>query len=359
MKSQTDEEISLNVDDLSEFRTRQQTNLNHYKKATRLLNIAIKEIKNRIEKYKAKIANKEPLPSESELYLGFDWYIDQDEIWRFFIDKTTINFSSSPSDNPLEILKDDFNKMRETLKRCNEEKKAIKEELNYLDLILSDFNSGNFTVELDKVVKIDLHALSLIKEKYQKKFFNDFSSWKAQKLVETDIPNQINKQLDKIFQDDVFLFQEYETYDEDVLENKRAGLFDKINSEIRNYTLKELGDISVEKAIELIQIQLSVLLKFYNKYSQVDNNNNKSNEKSTGSEIEHRIVNEIEKKDKIKIKKWTGTKTEFARLVNEVYEKEPREYRNLKIASYELFNQYEFEDEKWTENKCYTLVRKT
>ena len=57
-------------------------------------------------------------------------------------------------------------------------------------------------------------------------------------------------------------------------------------------------------------------------------------------------------------KSWNGTKTEFARFVQEIYEKNRGNYKSLKKASEVIFNEYIFEDKKWTKEKCYDLVRK-
>lgn len=55
--------------------------------------------------------------------------------------------------------------------------------------------------------------------------------------------------------------------------------------------------------------------------------------------------------------KWTGTKTEFARFVNEEYQKNQKKYNSLRDAARKLFDKYEFEDQNWTPEKCYDLVR--
>lgn len=64
----------------------------------------------------------------------------------------------------------------------------------------------------------------------------------------------------------------------------------------------------------------------------------------------------VDQKDK---KKWTMTKSEFARFIQETYEKNKKEYKSLRDANNKLFEEYEFEDKKWTKEKCYDLVRQT
>lgn len=67
--------------------------------------------------------------------------------------------------------------------------------------------------------------------------------------------------------------------------------------------------------------------------------------------------------DKIKVqrqkKKWNKNKSEFARFVNETYDKERNKYKSLRDANNKLFEEYEFEDKNWTKEKCYDLVRQT
>lgn len=66
------------------------------------------------------------------------------------------------------------------------------------------------------------------------------------------------------------------------------------------------------------------------------------------------------KKGEIKYKvKWTKNKSEFARFVNEEYEKNSENYKSLRDAANKLFDEYEFEDNYWTKEKCYDLVRQT
>ncbi len=58
-------------------------------------------------------------------------------------------------------------------------------------------------------------------------------------------------------------------------------------------------------------------------------------------------------------KKWKKNKSEFARFVNEEYERNNEDYKSLRDASNKLFDEYEFEDKNWTKEKCYDLVRQT
>jgi len=201
------------------------------------------------------------------------------------------------NDKVLENLRKNCKKLIETFKRCENEKTVIKEEISYLDSRLHDIKSENGVTNTKKELKIDFNNQKLIKKKNQIKFFNDFSFWEAQKLVKIDIPYQINTQLDKVFQDDVFLFQEYQTYDRDILDDKRKELFDKVKTNIRDYTLKEFGDITIEKVKELIDLQLLVLLKSYKKYLEVAENSNKSLKKlakeTCESLINKKIINNI------------------------------------------------------------------
>lgn len=363
MKSQNDEEILSNVNELSEFRSRQKANQKYYKKATHQLNSSIKDINNRIEEYKNKIAKKEPVPTQLELHLGYDWYIDQDEIWRFFIGKTSNDFSNRSADEALETLVDDSNKISETLRKCNEQKYGIKEEIKYLDFLLKDINSENVNANSPKEVKIDLNKLKSIKKKYRIKFFYDFSSWKVQKLVETDIPHQINKQLDNIFKDDVFLFQEYQTYDRDILDQKRFELFDKIKTNIIDYTLKEWGKISLQKVKELIQIQLSVLLISYNYHPPIEGQLKEfplKRLKRQVKEADRILITENVKTNTLtetKQHKWNGSKSDFARFVRTTYDENSNNFSSRADAVRKLYAEYEF-DFKWSEKQCEDLLKK-
>lgn len=55
---------------------------------------------------------------------------------------------------------------------------------------------------------------------------------------------------------------------------------------------------------------------------------------------------------------WNGTKSEFARMILEEYQKNTSKYRSMKQASEIIFAQYDFDDKKFTKEKCYDLVRK-
>lgn len=263
MFNQSDVEIQTNLDTLTQFRSRQTDNLKHYKKATRKLNQVIKEVTSRLQDYQSLVTRKERLPRPMVLHHGFSWYIDQDEIWRFFIKKTRSDFPGKKDRYIIKLLKNNSNQLNDALKRCNREKDAIKHEVKFLNTLISGLKSEDTKVESEKFVQVDASNLKMIKKDYLDKFLGDFYNWKAKKLIEIDIPNTINAQLDKIFRDDVFLFQEFQTYDEDSLESERQGLFQKIDKNINDYILKEFGAISKEKIDELIQIQLSTLLKSY------------------------------------------------------------------------------------------------
>jgi hypothetical protein len=54
---------------------------------------------------------------------------------------------------------------------------------------------------------------------------------------------------------------------------------------------------------------------------------------------------------------WTGTKSEFARFVNEEYMGHRGGYKSLRNAAESLFDEYSFPF-KWTKEKCYGLVRR-
>lgn len=55
---------------------------------------------------------------------------------------------------------------------------------------------------------------------------------------------------------------------------------------------------------------------------------------------------------------WDGTKSEFARMIVEEYQKNTSKYRSMKQANDMIFAQYSFDDKKFTKEKCYDLVRK-
>ena len=83
-----------------------------------------------------------------------------------------------------------------------------------------------------------------------------------------------------------------------------------------------------------------------------------------GNEIDKEIRKDIEYKNYIEQinsttkTKWLKTKSEFANFVNEEYIENLNEYSSLQKATHILFNKHEFEDKKWTKEKCYDLVRK-
>jgi hypothetical protein len=58
------------------------------------------------------------------------------------------------------------------------------------------------------------------------------------------------------------------------------------------------------------------------------------------------------------LKAWKGTKSEFAKMVNDTYDQNPAAYKSRYDAADKLFHQYKFEDESWTVDKCYDLMKK-
>lgn len=58
------------------------------------------------------------------------------------------------------------------------------------------------------------------------------------------------------------------------------------------------------------------------------------------------------------IKDWAGTKSEFCIFVQTEYENHKNQYKSLRNATFRLFEQYRFEDKKWTAFDCYELVKK-
>lgn len=66
----------------------------------------------------------------------------------------------------------------------------------------------------------------------------------------------------------------------------------------------------------------------------------------------NRISNKVDRMN------WDGTKSEFARMIVNEYQKNTTKYRSLKKACEVLFEKYSFDDKKFTANKCYDLVRK-
>lgn len=71
------------------------------------------------------------------------------------------------------------------------------------------------------------------------------------------------------------------------------------------------------------------------------------------------LIHKYTDKITVKKKKWNKNKSEFARLINEVYDKNKNNYKSLRDANNKLFDEYEFEDKNWTKEKCYELVKKT
>ena len=103
---------------------------------------------------------------------------------------------------------------------------------------------------------------------------------------------------------------------------------------------------SVKKFLEQIEKELKEYKdKIVQNYLISDSRLEKSNDDNT-----------VGKKPK---KRWSRNKSEFARFVQETYEKNKNDYKSLRDAAYKLFGDYEFEDKKWTKEKCYDLARQT
>jgi len=325
MSDQSDIEIQTDLDTLTLFRSHQEKNFNQYKKAVHKLILVIKEVLGRITEYEKLISSKGKIHRPVELYLGFSWYIDRDDIWRFFIGKTSSEFENKTDAEILKLLENNHKELEETFKKCTKEKIAIREELKFLNPRLDGYLPLKEIQDDDKVVKIDYKDLMVVKKKYRNKFFNDFSAWETNKIIKIDIPDKINKHLDKIFHDDIFLFQEFQTYDQDSLESERQGLFQKIDKNINDYILKQNGAVNFDKIDELIQIQLSVLLK---SYSSIANPNNTLNNNNIIEKIGYGNLIEIQKdflhkhQASLGLKKGTTITLKQRKQIEEILKKE-------------------------------------
>jgi hypothetical protein len=59
-----------------------------------------------------------------------------------------------------------------------------------------------------------------------------------------------------------------------------------------------------------------------------------------------------------KKKKWSLTKSEFARFVLDEYFINPKKFKSKRDACAKLFDKYEFSDMNWTKEQCYGLLQK-
>lgn len=101
------------------------------------------------------------------------------------------------------------------------------------------------------------------------------------------------------------------------------------------------------------------LESFEKKY--IDTHSKKYTELSELSNEKPLIKNEIKKIEikETKKEKWLGTKSEFARKVEEEYKLDKgKNYKSLKNACEKIFPKYEFDDKKFTAQRCYDLARK-
>jgi len=327
-----DIEILTNIFELSEYKTCQINSLESYKKATRNINRIIKGIKSRLGAYKSKMINNGKISWELELYQGKSCYVNQDEVRSFFIETIKGDLSKMSDDDVLKLIEHNYKLLIKTLKQWNQEKSTIKNEIKCLDLLIKDGNSDNFEAKSNEEIKINSYNLKLLNKKNRTKFFADFSQWKTNKLLDINIPNEINNHLDKIFQDEELRFKEFETFDFNKLKIKRDELFVNIESNILDYMIGNSGHISIEKVRELIELQLLVLLKSYNKYSQ----SNDQFDDTTNSRTEYGELNAIRKKfliehmDKKKKKRGQTITSKQRKQIEKILEED---YPGVKIVS--------------------------
>lgn len=98
----------------------------------------------------------------------------------------------------------------------------------------------------------------------------------------------------------------------------------------------------VQKCKELINYEIEYLEKILGKTNIIK-------EKSIDSNNEGNAEKE----------RWAGTKTEFARKIAEEYQTDKgKNYKSLKNACEQIFQKYEFDDKKFTAQRCYDLARK-
>jgi len=102
------------------------------------------------------------------------------------------------------------------------------------------------------------------------------------------------------------------------------------------------GENRLKKVKELIEYEVEYLEKILGKASI-------KKEKALVSKYEVNIEKE----------RWAGTKTEFARKIAAEYLADKgKNYKSLKNACEQLFQKYEFDDKKFTAQRCYDLARK-
>lgn len=118
-----------------------------------------------------------------------------------------------------------------------------------------------------------------------------------------------------------------------------------------NWVIKEISNLRFSKAADD---------NYPNKHIRITTNESLTNSTNTSYSDVKSGENEMEKTDKSEKKQWNSNKSEFAKFVNEEYEKDNKhqKYSSLRDASNKLFGQYQFEDKNWTEEQCYGLVRK-
>lgn len=77
------------------------------------------------------------------------------------------------------------------------------------------------------------------------------------------------------------------------------------------------------------------------------------------SEMQLRLMTQIKKKLKVRhLKKWTGTKSEFAQKVKDEYHINGKRYKDLMNCNKVMFNRFSFPNfPGWTEKKCYDYIK--
>ncbi|MBI9073395.1 MAG: hypothetical protein JEY94_17465 [Melioribacteraceae bacterium] len=127
---------------------------------------------------------------------------------------------------------------------------------------------------------------------------------------------------------------------------------------------KDFVPYNIEEKMGLVYTDISITeLKKENRHRELVFENIRNCEMYIKPELDLKIEiaksnngnggNNIEKRTK-----WTGTKSEFARFVRAEFEDNPDKYPSLKRASDDIFDEYKFQDKKWTKELCYGMVRK-
>lgn len=229
------------------------------------------------------------------------------------------------NDNPvIKIFGYDYNVYREKIENCKNKIELAnlfeneKNNTEELQRAINDYKP-EYYIKWEKVNNGKVYEEDLDEKGYVDNNDSDFEKHNKA-WVKYFIEDVKNKKLREML---IYGFSGQMDESEDIDNNKSVKLFlDQIENELKTY--KD----------EVVQAYL------------IKNTNLEKDE----------IDIKLEKKPK---KNWKKNKSEFARFINEEYEKNNENYKSLRDASNKLFEEYKFDDKNWTKEKCYDLVRQT